>query len=147
MAFLSSLNISGSALTAQKLRMEIVAQNIANANTSITATGDPYRRKIVVLSERTDDEQFITRLNSAADRIANFGGVEVSEVVEDEEAFLLEYDPTNPLADEEGYVRMPNVNTVEEMIEMMSASRSYEANVTVFNAVKQMASKALEIGR
>ncbi|HBL83407.1 MAG: flagellar basal body rod protein FlgC [Clostridiales bacterium GWF2_38_85] len=147
MAFFSSLNISGSALTAQKLRMEIVAQNIANSNTSITESGEPYRRKIVVLSEKNDSDNFRTKLYDAANRIAAYGGVEVSEIVEDDEAFLLEYDPTNPLADEEGYVKMPNINTVEEMIEMMAASRSYEANVTVFNAVKQMASKALEIGR
>lgn len=145
MSFLSSLNISGSALTAQKFRMDVISQNIANAKTN--AGEEPYKRKLVVFSEKTTKNLFSNKLNDAINKTEPFGGVEVKEIIEDDKPFLLEYDPDNPLANEEGYVQMPNINTVEEMIDMMSASRSYEANVTVFNAVKQMAEKALEIGR
>ena len=145
MAFLNSLNISGSALTAQKFRMEVISQNIANAET--TTGGKAYRRKLVVLSERTNS--FEESFENATSKIKteNNGGVEVSAIVEDNEAVRLEYDPDNPLANEEGYVEKPDINTVEEMIDMMSASRAYEANITAFNAVKSMALKALEIGK
>lgn len=144
MAFLSSLDISGSALTAQKFRMNIVSQNLANANSTVTATGEAYRRKSVVFSEKINEDSFSYSLDNAM--TAN-GGVVISDVYEDNDAYTLEYDPNNPLANEEGYVEIPSINTVEEMVEMLSASRSYEANVTVFNAVKDMATKALEIGR
>lgn len=144
MAFLTSLDISGSALTAQKLRMNIVAQNLANANSTVTATGEAYKRKSVVLSEKMNRESFSSSLDNA---MTVYGGVQVSDIYESEEAYTLEYDPSNPLANEDGYVEIPSINTVEEMVEMIAASRSYEANVTVFNAVKDMASKALEIGR
>lgn len=145
MAFLSSLNISGSALTANKLRMEIVSQNLANANT--TNTNKAYRRKLVVFSEKLDNKSFSAELNDAVNEISSYGGVEVSKIIEDNKAVLLEYDPENPLANDEGYVEIPNINTVEEMVDMISASRSYEANITVFNAVKDMAAKALDIGQ
>lgn len=145
MAFLDSLNISGSALTAQKFRMEVIAQNIANAET--TTNGKAYRRKLVVLSERPNS--FLESLQDASERLKTEknGGVEVSGIIEDENAVRLEYDPDNPFANGEGYVEKPDINTVEEMIDMMSASRAYEANVTAFNAVKRMAQKALEIGK
>lgn len=145
MAFLDSLNISGSALTAQKFRMEVIAQNIANAET--TTNGKAYRRKLVVLSERPNS--FLESLQDASERLKTEknGGVEVSSIIEDENAVRLEYDPDNPFANGEGYVEKPDINTVEEMIDMMSASRAYEANVTAFNAVKRMAQKALEIGK
>lgn len=145
MAFLDSLNISGSALTAQKFRMEIISQNIANADS--TTGGKAYRRKLVVLSERPNSFAESFKDASSKLRTENNGGVEVSGIVEDESAVRLEYDPDNPLANEEGYVEKPDINTVEEMIDIMSASRAYEANVTAFNAVKQMAMKALEIGK
>jgi flagellar basal-body rod protein FlgC len=145
MAFLNSLNISGSALTAQKFRMEVISQNIANAES--TADGKAYRRKLVVLSERQNS--FAESFKNASQKIKteNSGGVEVSGIVEDDNAVRLEYDPDNPLANDEGYVEKPDINTLEEMIDMMSASRAYEANVTTFNAVKSMAMKALEIGK
>lgn len=145
MAFLDSLNISGSALTAQKFRMEVIAQNIANAET--TTNGKAYRRKLVLLSERPNS--FLESLQDASERLKTEknGGVEVSGIIEDENAVRLEYDPDNPFANGEGYVEKPDINTVEEMIDMMSASRAYEANVTAFNAVKRMAQKALEIGK
>ena len=147
MAFLDSLNISGSGLTAQKLRMQVVAQNLANANTTRTEGGGPYRRKLVVLSERSGPNGFSAALNASIGEKASLGGVKASAIIGDADDFKLEYDPSHPDADANGYVRLPNVNTVEEMVDIMSASRLYEANVTAFNAMKEMASKALEIGR
>ncbi len=145
MSFLDSLNISGSALTAQKLRMDVISSNIANASTTRTENGDTYRRKMVVFSEATNSP-FSGVLDSLA-QAENLGGVEVTAIVEDQSDLKPVYDPDHPDADESGYVMMPNVDTVDEMVDMMSATRSYQANVTVFNAVKLMATKALEIGR
>lgn len=141
MGFLSSIDISGSALTAQRLRMEVISENIANMNTTKTANGEPYRRKVCELSE-IQGESFSSYLNGAVG-----GGVQVSSIASDQAPFKLEYDPTNPLADENGYVSYPNVDEVQELTDMMSATRSYEANVTALNATKSMAAKALEIGR
>ena len=147
MAFLNSLNISASGLTAQKYRMEIVAQNLANAQTTRTEDGGPYRRKLVVLSEITGSANFAGTLRTAMNENASPGGVEVSAILEDADDFKVEYDPSHPDADADGYVRLPNVNTVEEMVDIMAASRLYEANITAFNAMKDMAAKALEIGK
>lgn len=141
MGFLSSLDISGSALTAQRLRMDVISQNIANAETTETDTGGPYRRKVCVLAERAADS-----FSSVLGRTLG-GGVMVSQIVEDQSDFEVEYDPDNPLADTDGYVKKPNVDEVEELIDLMSATRSYEANVTALDATKSMAVKALEIGR
>ena len=146
MAFLDSLNISGSGLTAQKLRMQVVAQNLANAQTTRTENGEPYRRKLVVLTERNPGA-FSATLNASIGGQTAPKGVEAAAIVDDADDFKLEYDPTHPDADANGYVRLPNVNTVEEMVDIMSASRLYEANVTAFNAMKEMAAKALEIGK
>jgi flagellar basal-body rod protein FlgC len=145
-SFMNSLNISGSGLTAQKLRMTIVAENLANASTTRTEAGGPYRRKLVVLSEMGNGSDFSAALDDSIDRVSG-GGVQVDAVIEDQDDFKVEYDPTHPDADADGYVRLPNVNTTEEMVDMMSASRLYEANVTAFNAMKEMITKALEIGR
>ena len=145
MAFMSSLDISGSGMTAQKYRMDIVAQNLANANTTRTAEGGPYRRKLVVLSEVGSQNGFASALKSASGEVA--GGVKVTEVLDDADDFKMEYDPTHPDADENGYVSLPNVDTMEEMVDMMSASRLFESNVMAFNAMKSMAAKALEIGK
>lgn len=147
MAFLNSLDISGSGLTAQKLRMDIISQNLANANSTVTETGEAYKRKLVVFSEKTGSGNFNLSLNDAINEVSSFGGVEVSAIIEDNDAYKLEYDPANPLANKSGYVEIPAINTVEEMVDMMSASRSYEANVTAFNSIKSMAKKALEIGK
>jgi len=144
MDFLSSLNISGSALTAQKLRMDVIAQNIANAGVTRTENGGPYRRKMVVLKS-IDGNSFRNELEKAAK--VRVGGVKVENVVEDKSPLVPVYDPSHPDAKEEGYVMMPNVNTAQEMIDMLGASRAYEANVTAFNATKAMLLKALEIGR
>ncbi|MDF2685015.1 MAG: flagellar basal-body rod protein FlgC [Clostridia bacterium] len=146
MSFLNSLNISGSALTAQKFRMNVISQNISNANTTRTENGQPYRRKLVIFNENKNNVDFSSTLNNSLKE--NIGaGVEVSAVVEDQSNFKLEFNPDHPHADADGYVRMPNVDTVEEMVDMISATRSYEANITAFNAMKFMASKALEIGK
>ena len=140
MAFLSSLDISASALTAQRMRMDVISENIANADTTRTANGEPYRRRVSVLTE-----QPLTF--SSVLRKATGGGVEVSQIVEDMSDFNYVYDPDHPDADANGYVAKPNVDTTEEIIDMMSATRSYEANVTALNATKSIAMKALEIGR
>ncbi len=121
-------------------------RNIANKDTTKTEDGQPYRRKMVVFKANESGLSFSKTLNSAQNTQKS-GGVSVSGIIEDEEALKPVYDPTHPDANEEGYVMMPNISTVKEMIDMMSATRSYEANVTAFNAVKQMAAKALEIGR
>lgn len=140
MSFLSSLNIAGSALTAQRFRMDVVSQNIANVDTTRTQNGEPYARKMVVMRERFSDV-----LDTQRDRIGQ--GVEISEIVEDNKAYKLVYEPDHPDADQQGYVRYPNIDMVKEMMDMMSASRSYDANVTTVNAIKTMAMSALQIGR
>lgn len=141
--FLNSLNIAGSALTAQRLRMDIISQNLSNVDTTNGADGEPYRRKTVRLSERTQDtfSGYLDKLEGQP------GGVEVSEIGEDPTDFKLKYDPENPDANADGYVRLPNVDTVTEMTDLMEASKSYSANITSFNALKGMAVTALEIGK
>lgn len=145
MDFLSSLNISGSGLTAQKLRMDVISQNIANAEVTRTENGTPYRRKMVVLSSIKGENSFRDALDKATK--VKTGGVQVQSIVEDQAPLVPVYNPNHPDADEEGYVMLPNVNTAQEMIDMLGASRAYEANVTAFNATKTMVLKALEIGR
>jgi flagellar basal-body rod protein FlgC len=125
--------------------MDVISENIANAQTSETAEGGPYRRKVCVLSERTESP--FSSVFSKAVTSAAGNGVKISRIVEDQSDFELEYDPDSPLAGPDGYVRMPNVDEVEELIDLMSATRSYEANVTALDATKSMALKALEIGR
>lgn len=144
MGFLSSMDISTSALTAQRMRMDVISENIANADTTRTETGEPYRRRTVVLSQK-QGTSFSSFYDDAKSNAAG-GGVFVSEIVEDPTDYVLEYNPTHPDADADGYVSYPNVDEVEEMIDMMSATRSFEANVTALNATKSMAMKALEIG-
>ena len=145
MDFLSSLNISGSGLTAQKLRMDVISQNIANAEVTRTEDGTPYRRKMVVLSSINGGSSFRDALDKATK--VKTSGVQVQSVIEDQAPLVPVYNPSHPDADEEGYVMLPNVNTAQEMIDMLGASRAYEANITAFNATKSMVMKALEIGR
>ncbi len=148
MDFLSSLNISGSGLTAQKLRMDVISQNIANAEVTRTEDGSPYRRKMVVLRSIDGGNSFREALDKATKAIkVKTAGVQVDRVIEDQSPLVPVYNPNHPDADEEGYVMLPNVNTAQEMIDMLGASRAYEANVTAFNATKSMIMKALEIGR
>ncbi|MEM1485308.1 flagellar basal body rod protein FlgC [Oscillospiraceae bacterium PP1C4] len=144
MSFLNSLNITGSALTAERFRTDMILQNLANINTTKTEKGEPYRRKQVVFQERElDFKQVLENEQKGLKQ----GGVRVSKVVESEADFLPVYDPTHPHADENGYVMYPNVNRTEEQIDLMAASRAYEANITALSVVKAMAMKALEIGR
>ena len=148
MDFLNSLNISGSGLTAQKLRMDIISENIANADVTKTESGKPYTRKMVVLKSMEGKDDFKTFLDKASGSASvSAKGVQVDQIIEDSAPYVPVYDPTNPSADAKGYVMMPNVNTTQEMIDMLGASRAYEANVTAFNAAKSMALKALEIGK
>lgn len=144
MAFLNSFNIIGSALTAERFRTDIILQNFANANTTRTDSGEPYRRKQVIFQERSMN--FENALRSQQKRLAS-GGVRVVEVVESQNPFVPVYDPSHPDANEDGYVMRPNVNTTEEMVDLMAASRAYEANLTAFNVVKSIAMKALDIGK
>ena len=144
MGYLDSLNITGSSLTAERFRTDIILQNLANQNTTRTAEGGPYRRKQVALRENQLD--FKSELGKAMTK-ADRGGVYVEEVVESQNHIVPVYDPDHPDANEDGYVMMPNVNSAEEMVDLMAATRAYEANVTALNIAKSMALKALEIGK
>lgn len=151
MSFLDSMNISASALTATRLRMDTVAENIANINTTRTSSGEAYRRKYVVYQEiESTDSKFSKYINSRyGDRWGHSseGGVRVVHIGEDQSDFKLDYDPTHPDANEEGYVEKPNVEVVQEMVDMMAAYRAYEANITALNTFKDMAVKTLELGK
>lgn len=147
MSFFDSLDISASGLTAQRLRMDLISQNIANANTTRTEDGTPYRRKVALFQQRDGNRPFSDYLTEASASKIGGGGVRVLRVMEDSSPLKKVYDPGNPDADKEGYVMMPNVDVTTEMVNMISASRSYEANVSALNATKNMAMKALEIGR
>lgn len=142
---LTAMQISGSALKAERARLNIAAMNLANANTTRTIEGGPYKAKSVVFAAKPlEGLNFQDTLNSTTERLRK---VEVVQVSEDKAPFKEVYDPTHPDADANGVVRFPNVNVAEQMVDMMSAKRSYEANVTALDAVKSMALKALEIGR
>lgn len=146
MALLRAMEISTSALTAQRFRMDVIAENLANAEVTRTANGGPYRRRVVTMGSRTDQATFAEHMNGfTQDKIGS--GVRIAAVGEDMSDFKMVYEPNHPDANAEGYVSYPNVDTVTEMVDMMSASRSYEANVTAFTTTKNMALKALELGR
>ncbi|MFZ3230889.1 MAG: flagellar basal body rod protein FlgC [Pseudobdellovibrio sp.] len=144
--FLSGLRISGSGMAAQRARMNTISSNIANINTTKTNEGGPYRRKDVVF-ESVSDTQSFGEIMGATDPKSDFQRVQVSDVVYDKKAPILKYDPSHPDADADGNVAYPNVNLMEEMTNMIQASRSYEANVQAIQATKDMALSALEIGR
>lgn len=146
MGFFNSINISASGLAAEKLRMDVISKNIANVNTTKTASGTPYRRQVVVFQESEKQIPFSQYLSDASKNITS-SGVKVTGIVEDKSPFKMVYDPGHPEADENGYVQMPNIDVMTEMVNMISASRAYEANVTSINTTKSMAMKALEIGR
>ncbi len=145
MSFMNGMNVSASGMTAQRLRMDIISQNIANVNTTRDENGNVYRRKNVVFAEK-DVTPFGDILMKTAGTAGN--GVKVTQITEDTETALRKvYDPSHPDSDDEGYVTYPNVNVVQEMTDMIDATRSYEANVTAFNASKSMALKGLEVGK
>lgn len=145
----NSFSISSSALTAQRLRMDVISSNIANAETTRASVSNgeavPYKRKMVVLEP--NETSFGTMLQNQMRGSGSGDGVRVTEIREDQSPLKPVYDPTHPDANAEGYVFMPNVDIAKEMVDMISASRSYEANVTALNSTKAMISKALEIGR
>lgn len=145
MSIFNGMNISASGMTAQRLRMDTISQNIANVNTTRDSQGNVYRRKNVVFAEKDLSFQnvFMKNLNRYSGN-----GVKVVSIVEDNTTPMnMVYDPAHPDSDEDGYVSYPNVNTVTEMTNLIDASRSYEANVTAFNASKSLALKGLEVGK
>jgi flagellar basal-body rod protein FlgC len=148
MGIFNAINLSATGLTAQRLRMDVIAKNIANASTTRTENGLPYRRQVVIFEENCRNKAFSQFLSEESRRLfLKNGGVKVKGIVDDKSPFKRIYDPGHPEADAEGYVLMPNVDAVVEMVNMISAARAYEANVTALNATKGMAQKALEIGR
>ncbi len=145
MGLFQSFDIAASGMTAERFRMDIIAENIANINSTHTEDGEVYRRKIVVFEEKTLPTSFKSELNKAL----NFSGdgVKVRRVTEDYETDLIRaYDPANPDADEDGYVTYPNVDTVTEMTNLIDASRGYQANVTMFDALTAMVQQGISIG-
>lgn len=147
MTSLSVLRIAGSGLTAQRLRMDVTASNIANAEATRTADGGPYRRESVVFSPRQADGGMRLLSATGANSAAPNQGVQVQAIVQDQTPPREVLDPNHPDADADGYVAFPNVDLVTEMTDMLSASRAYEANVTTINVAKNMAQRALDIGR
>ncbi|MCL2107918.1 MAG: flagellar basal body rod protein FlgC [Oscillospiraceae bacterium] len=161
MAFLSHLDITVSALSAQRLRTEVIQHNVANATSTRTANGGPYRRQVVVFSENKPfrnlelGKDYVTHrsfsrmveMSLEQRRQRQLKGVQVYEIAEDQTPFTPVFDPTHPDADEEGYYYLPNVEIVTEMADMLAATRAYEANLTIFDEMKNMAARALTIGR
>jgi flagellar basal-body rod protein FlgC len=146
MGMFTAFDISASGLTAQRYRMDVISENVANANTTRTADGTPYVRKVVTFETKGSNNSFSSVLGTVSKNYVG-QGVKVSAVHEDTETEMnMVYDPSNPDADENGYVTYPNVNTITEMTNLIDASRSYEANATAFNASKSMAAKGLEMG-
>lgn len=146
----NGMNITASALTAQRLRMDVISSNMANSESTraklVDGEWQPYQRKSVVLQPKGNS--FSSFLQMASNRQETGNGVKVTKIMEDTETpNKMVYDPEHPDANEEGYVSMPNVDPLREMVDLMSTTRSYEANVTVFNASKAMMTKALEIGK
>lgn len=170
MSLFSAFNINASGMTAERYRMDVISENVANANTTRTADGTPYRRKVVAFAEKSNQATFKhvlgeqTHMHALSGTNANMShthvvahthtrqgytgtGVKVSGLYEDHNTEMnMVYDPSHPDADENGYVTYPNVNIITEMTNMIDASRAYEANSTAFNATKAMVQKGLEIG-
>jgi flagellar basal-body rod protein FlgC len=146
MGLFDGLDISATGLTAQRLRMDVTAENLANAQTTRGANGKPYQRKEVVLQE-IPQGGFGSQLSAAmgAGASGGVGGVEVAQIAADRTPGKLVYDPGHPDANAQGYVRMPNVDTVTEMVDLIDSSRAYEANVTAMQSTKQMLSKTLDL--
>lgn len=153
MAFLSAMNITGSGLTAQQLRLDVISENITNMSTTRTEAGGTYRRKTVLFQAvdgRNDFRAAMARARgkaSAGGPASAAGGVIVTEIGEDQSEFKLVYDPTHPDANEEGYVEYPNVDLIKEMTDAMAATQAYSANVTALNVLKAVVAKGLEIGK
>ena len=147
MSFLDSMQISASGLTANRLRLDIISSNLANINTTRTAEGGPYRREQAVFSPIGNNYSFNDVVLGLVAQPSPTLGVRVNEIQQDNSEGRLVYDPQHPDADANGYVHYPNVNPVTEMTDMISAQRSYEANITAMNATKSMALKAIDLAR
>ena len=156
MSFLNTINIIGSGLTAQQLRLDVVSENVTNSQTTRVENGEgAYRRKMVVFEAVSGRDSFRAALARAAagavpnaGAAPNAGGVRVTQIVEDEDTPMkMVYDPSHPDADDQGYVELPNVDMVMEMADAMAASRAFASNVTAFNTLKSVISSGLEIGR
>ena len=154
MAFFSSMNIVGSGMTAQQARLDVISENITNMNTTRTESGGAYRRKITIMQSESGKNGFREAMSRAARKghaISNrgfeqAGGVKIVEIAEDQSEMPFVYDPTHPDANEEGYVELPNVTLVKEVTDAMAASQAFSANVTAFNALKQVVQRGLDIG-
>ena len=152
MGMFDAMEVSASGLTAERMRMDVVAENLANANTTRGVDGQPYRRKEVVL-QTAEGGGFQSALRSAAGNLPGMGssqadgGVQVAGIAQDPSQPRMVYDPGHPDANAQGYVAMPNVNPVTEMVDLISASRAYEANVTAMQAAKTLFNKTLELLR
>jgi len=159
-----SMDISAQGLSVQRTKMNTISENLANVDTTRTEDGSPYRRKLVTIATGNNDEAFkdilikhrldLTQTNEhhrpekpyhTTEPIEFHYGVKVDDIVQDPSEFKLVYDPAHPDANEDGYVQMPNINTVQEMIDLITASRSYEANITALNSAKEMVRNALKI--
>lgn len=146
MDLFSAMNVSSSALAAERTRMNLISSNLANVNTTRTPEGGPYKRKDAIFAATpVETGKFDRALTNATSQEVR--KVEILQVVEDQNPPRLQYDPSHPDANQQGYVAMPNVNVIEEMVDMIHATRTYEANVTAVNAAKSMAMKTLEISR
>lgn len=145
MSMFSSFNVNASGLTAQRYRMDIISENVANANTTRTEDGTPYVRKVVTFAQKGNQTTFSKVLGNASSSYSG-QGVKVDHVYRDTKTEMNKvYDPSHPDADDDGYVTYPNVNIITEMTNLIDASRAYEANATAFNASKSMALKGLEL--
>ncbi len=145
MDFFNSIQTSSSGLSAQRLRMNLISGNLANVNTTRTMLGGPYRRKEAIFAAQSTKSTFNKILTDR--QKSQFASVQVDRIYEDPNPPLMKYQPSHPHANDKGYVAMPNINPMEEMVNMISATRGFEANVTAIQAAKEMALKALEIGR
>ncbi len=151
MGVFDSFSINASGLTAERLRMDIISENIANANTTRTSNGDPYTRKVVTFETKNNPEPSFNSIlasNQSKYATSNMAGVKVGGIYNDTHSeYKMVYDPAHPDADENGYVLYPNVNTITEMTNLIDASRAYEANATAFNTSKAIAQQGLTIGK
>lgn len=147
MSIFKSFSVNASGMTAERFRMDIISQNVANANTTRTEEGTPYRRKVVTFQERTTDVTSFGTIFRRARGMDVGNGVKATGVFEDQSDLTMVYDPSHPDADENGYVLYPNVNIVTEMTNMIDAERAYQANATAFTASKAMATKGLDIAK
>ncbi|MBQ4132403.1 MAG: flagellar basal body rod protein FlgC [Desulfovibrionaceae bacterium] len=145
MDFMTALDIGASGLSAERTSINIISMNLANAKTTRTPEGGPYRRKSVMLTSTEVDSHFSKHMQTALDK--ELRGVRVMHIATDNRPFKLVYEPGHPDADEDGMVRYPDINVVEEMVSLMTAQRGYEANVSAMETVKAMYNKALEIGK